>query len=410
MTDHAVRAEWDALDGVRVHTPGLELWSGSLDPGPNLFEDHVPPDRARREHERIVEALADAGVDVHHLADDLAAAGALDDLVRASVTDRSDEGDRIEGLLGTFDRHERLQAALARATVGVDEGGPGADDGDGDGDGSGGGPSLRIDRPLSNTYFQRDTTILGDRGPVLCAMHEPVRRPEVPIVREAWAGVGAEIGHEAGPEPIEGGEFLPGGEFALLGVSAVVDGEERVIRTSYAAGEALLAAGAVGYDEVGLVRAPLAADRRLRVERGLGSRVMHLLGWCNFAAEGLAVLDADLAAAAEVDVYARRGDGYEFDRTTTTLSYLAEDRGFDVVDVAPAERWPTNFLAVEGGRIVPLYEPDGEGAYDPELNPTIEALRRRGVEILPDGEGLARAALTDGAGGIHCMTTPLGRS
>ena len=183
-----------------------------------------------------------------------------------------------------------------------------------------------------------------------------------------------------------------------------------MIRTSYAAGEALLDAGAVGYDEVGLVRAPLAADRRLRVDRGLGSRVMHLLGWCNFAAEGLAVLDADLAAAAEVDVYARRGDGYEFDRTTTTLSYLAEDRGFDVVDVAPAERWPTNFLAVEDGRIVPLYEPDDEGAYDPELNPTIEALRRRGVEILPDGEGLPRAALTDGAGGIHCMTTPLGRS
>lgn len=398
MTDHAVRAEWDALDGVRVHTPGLELWSGSLDPGPNLFADHVPPDRARREHGRIVTALEDAGVEVHHLADDLAAAGALDDLVRESVTDRSGENDRIEGLLDAFDPREKLQAALARATIADDD-----DDDDG-------GPSLRIDRPLSNTYFQRDTTLVGDRGPVLCAMHEPVRRPEVPIVREAWAGVGAEIRHEAGPEPIEGGEFLPAGEFALLGVSAVVDGEERVIRTSYAAGEDLLAADAVGYDEVGLVRAPLAADRRLRVERGLGSRVMHLLGWCNVAAEGLAVLDADLAAAAEVDVYARRGDGYELDRTTTTLSYLAEDRGFDVIDVAPAERWPTNFLTVEDGRIVPLYEPDDEGAYDPEPNPTIEALRRRGVEILPDGEGLARGALTDGAGGIHCMTTPLGRA
>jgi arginine deiminase len=136
---------------------------------------------------------------------------------------------------------------------------------------------------------------------------------------------------------------------------------------------------------------------------------MHLLGWFNIAAEGLAVLDADLAEAADVDVYRRDGDVYEHSHTTSTLEYVRDEKGFDVIDVADGERWPTNFLAIDDGTVIPLYEPDEDGAYRPEDNPTIEALRERGVEILPDGVGIPRAALTNGAGGLHCMTTPIAR-
>jgi arginine deiminase len=391
MTEFSVRAEHERLNAVRVHAPGLELWSGGVDPGPNLFEAPVPPERARREHDRLVRTLEGAGVEVHRLADDLASAGALDDLVRAHVT-VPDEVD-LDAALAAWEPREKLQLALARARL------------ERHADAA---TSVHVERPLSNVFFQRDTTIVGDRGPVLCEMHEPVRRPELPFVRRAWEGLGAEFVHEMTGEPLEGGEFLPAGEFALVGVSAEVDGEEVVVRTTYDAGTQLLESGALGYDEVGLVRAPLAADRRRRAEHDVGSRVMHLLGWCNVAAEGLAVVDADLARHASVDVYAHRGDGYEFDRSTTTLAYL-DERGYDVVDVAPSERWPTNFLAVEDGRVVPLYEPDEDGEYRPEHNPTIERLKEYGVEVLPDGEGLPLGALTNGAGGIHCMTTPLSR-
>jgi len=378
MNEHSVRAEYEPLNGVRVHTPGLELWSGSVDPGPNLFDAHVPPDQARREHERLVETLETAGVEVHQLAEDLAAGGYLDALVAEYIT-VPDEVD-LEGVLEAWEPREKLQLVLARVRL---ERHPDT------------ATSVRVDRPISNTFFQRDTTLVGDRGPVLCEMYEPVRKPEAPIVRRAWEAVGAEFAHERSGEPLEGGEFLP-------------VGEEEVIRTSYDAGTRLLDSGAVGYDEVGLVRAPLEADRRQRREHGIESRVMHLLGWCNVAAEGLAVLDTTLARHATVDVYARTGDGYEFDRSTDTLDYV-EAQGYDVVDVSHAERWPTNFLAVEGGRVVPLYEPGPEGEYRPENNPTIERLKERGVEVIPDGEGLPRGALTNGAGGIHCVTCPLGR-
>jgi len=96
VSDFSVRAEFEPLEAVRVHEPGLELWSGAVDPGPNLFEDPVPPAQARREHRRIAETLAAAGVEVHHLADDLAAAGVLDDLVRERVTVPADGPDLEE--------------------------------------------------------------------------------------------------------------------------------------------------------------------------------------------------------------------------------------------------------------------------------------------------------------------------
>jgi arginine deiminase len=391
MTDYSVRAEYDPLNAVRVHTPGLELWSGGVDPAPNLFDTYLPPDRARREHKRLVQTLDAAGVEVHQLADDLASADMLDALVTkyATVPDEID----IDSVLTTFDAREKLQLALTKAQL---DRHPNA------------ATSVQLSRPISNLFFQRDTTVLGDRGPILCEMYEPVRQPEIPIVRKAWEALGVEFIHEMNGEPLEGGEFLPAGEFALLGVSAEIDGDEVVIRTSYDAGTQFLDHDAVGYDEVGLVRAPLETDRRLREKHDTGSRVLHLLGWCNIAADGLAVLDTTLAQHATVDVYVKGSDGYTFDHATTVLAYL-DAKDFDIVDVSPTERWVTNFLTIEDGCIVPLYEPDANNEYHPENNPTIERLKERGIEVLPEGEGLPVGALTKGAGGIHCMTTPLSR-
>jgi arginine deiminase len=240
-------------------------------------------------------------------------------------------------------------------------------------------------------------------------MQSPVRQPEIPIVERAWEGIGAGIVHRASTGPIEGGEFLPLGEFALLGVSGVVDGEEQVIRTSYDAATALLDAGALGYAEVGLVRAPIEADRRLQAEHDSPSRLMHLLGWFNVAAEGLAVTFPSLAQAADVDVFERGSDGYQRRETVSLVAYL-DRKGYDVIAADPGERWPTNFVAIDDGLVVPLYEPDAEGAYRPENNPTIEALVERGVTVVPEGEGLPTGPLTNGSGGLHCMTTPVSRA
>lgn len=337
----------------------------------------------------MTDALAAAGVEVHLLADDLAAAGELDALVDEYVD--VPEGVDAAAATAAFSPRETLELVLSRAELSE------ANDR----------TSVELRQPISNTLFQSDTVVVGDEGPVLCEMGEPVRQDELPVVRRAWEGLGAEFGHEM-HRPLEGGEFLPADEFALLGVSAEVDGEEEVIRTTYDAGREFLEAGAVGFEEVGLVRAPLSADRRHREEHGIGSRVLHLLGWCNLAAEGLAVTDPTLAEAATVDVFRKTSDGYEFDRSTSALAYL-RDRGYDVVETGPTERWAANFLTVDDGVVVPMHRTDEDGNYDPGLNATIEGLKERGVEVLPDGEGIPEGVLTRGAGGINCMTVPLER-
>ena len=413
MSEYAARAEYDTLDAVRVHTPGPELLSGSLDPESSLFPSPVPPEQARREHRRMIGVFESEGVEVHQIADDLAADGALDSMVREAVTVERSDGDRaaadVDTILDTFDNHEKLGLVLGRiqllerdsAGVESDYWGRSAESTV---------TSLRFDRPISNMYFQRDHNLLGDEGPIVANMFEAARQPEIPLVRTAWEGVGAEVAHQVTDEPIEGGDFVPAGDFALVGTSAVVNGEERILRTSYAAGEQLLEAGAVGYDEVGLVRAPLEAGRAMAEEHGTGTRVLHLDGWFNIPAEGLAVTRKRLAAAAEVDVYERRNGEYRKRETTTVLDYV-EGKGYDTIHPDWLERWPTNFVTIEDGKVIAIYRDDenGTGEYRPERNYTIETLKDRGVEVVPDGTGLLPTALIKGGGGVHCMTTPLSR-
>lgn len=414
MSEFTVEAEYDALDAVRVHTPGPELLSGSLDPGASLFSSPVPPEQARREHREMVELFEREGVEVHQFADDIAAGDALDSLVRDAVSvDRANGDDApptdIETVLDTFDAHEKLGLALSRIRllehdsegIGTNDWGRGVDSTV---------TSLRFDRPISNAYFQRDHNLVGDEGPILANMYDAARQPEIPLVRAALEGLGADIAHQVTGEPIEGGDFVPAGEFALVGTSAVVDGEERVLRTSHAAGEQLLEAGAIGYDEVGLVRAPLEAGLAMGDEHGTGPRVLHLDGWFNIPAKGLAVTRKRLAAAATVDVYQRRGDEYRKATTTTMLDYL-DRKGYDVIHPDWLERWPTNFLTLNDGKVLAIYrdDEDATGEYRPERNHTIEALKDRGVEVVPNGTGIRPSALIAGGGGIHCMTTPLSR-
>lgn len=422
MAEHAANAEYDTLEAVRVHTPGPELLSGSLDPEASLFPAPVPPERARREHRRMIEVFESEGVEVHQIADDLAAGDALDSLVREAVTDGRSAGGKqataadVDAILDTFDAREKLGIVLSRIQLlGRDsETGEMGETVEAD---YWGRPeestvtSLRFDRPISNMYFQRDHNLLGDRGPIVANMYEAARQPEIPLVRSAWEGIGAEVAHQVTDEPIEGGDFVPAGDFALVGTSALVNGEERILRTSYAAGEQLLEARAIGYDEVGLVRAPLEAGQAMAEKHGTGTRVLHLDGWFNIPAEGLAVTRKRLAAAAEVDIYERRNGGYRKRETTTLLEYV-EGKGYDLIHPDWLERWPTNFLTIEDGKVLAIYRDDenGTGEYRPERNHTIETLKDRGVEVVPDGTGILPTALIKGGGGVHCMTTPLSRS
>ena len=411
MSDHVAEAEYEPLRAVRVHEPGVEALLGAIDPGPNHFARPFSLREAKREHRRMTEVLDSAGVEVHGLHDDLERAGALDEMV-ADAIDVGNQSidpdpDELADNVRASSAYETLQAILLGPTIGrtVDDPEVGSDPSDLGTLSS----SVAVQRAITNIYFQRDCQILGDRGPILPHPVSPTRRRELPLIEAAWHGVGAEFAHRTSTdEHTEGGDFMPAGEFALLQTSGFdADGEEVVFRTTHEGGLALLDSGAVGYDEFGLVRPPIEADERLAAEHGTSSRLLHLDGWFNIAAEGLAVARKPLVEAATVEVHVREGDGYE-KRGEEPFIDLLDRHDYEVIDAPYPERWATNFLTVDDGVVIPIYESD-DGSYDPETNRTIERLKAEGVEVLPDGEGLYPDNLTNGGGGVHCMTSPISR-
>ncbi|WP_331236073.1 arginine deiminase family protein [Natronorarus salvus] len=387
MTRYRAEAEFDTLRSLRVHRPGFETFVGSLDHRRHGFPDPLSVSTARAEHDELVAVLEGEGLEVRYLHDDLDGV-TLDSLLGDSVS----LPDQVRTALAEMSPADRLTAVATglRATL----------------DGHQNDPEIEVAMSgvASNLYFQRDDQLLADRSPVVCRPYSEVRVREMPLVRAGWESLG-EDPIVAGPEPIEGGDFLPLDEFALLMVSAALDGEEHVLRTSVAAGEALLESGALGYEEVGLVRAPLEADRREAASRGRESRLMHLDGWCNVPAEGLAVVRESLAEEATVEVYRREGDGYRHDRTERSLLAYLRRKEYETIDAPYDERWATNFLTIDDGTVVAVAE-STQGTE----GQTIRRMREAGIEVVPDGVGMRVNELTKGGGAVHCMTQPIART
>ncbi len=424
MARHTAQAEYDRLREVRVHKPGMETFLGTLAPEPNLFLDSFDIGAAQQEHDEMVEVLNDfLGEDnVHHIHDDLAD-GPLRDMVRGDVPhggvnidtamlDSPGEtyGEMWDDIDGRSS-YEQLQALLVnpdiRRTPAPSR--PGDDRADD--------VTYTMENPITNLFFQRDQQFLGDRGPVMGKMAKQVRQPEVAIAQAAWEGIGADPVYAVqGDDTLEGGEFIPAGDVALIGVDPAGDAEP--LRTTYGAAEQVLENGAVGYPEVGLVRAPVAEEERLKAAHNDGDteadmHIMHLDTWFNVAAHDVAVMDEDLARNTTVDVYRMTEDGdYVQDRTETFHDYVTGEMDMEVVHAGyEARPEAANFLTLDDGVVLPIYRTDDSGAYDADdpANAVIEEMQDIGIEVVPDGRGLDLDNLTNGYGGVHCMTTPLDR-
>jgi arginine deiminase len=434
MNDYRSEAEFDRLRAVRVHKPGCETFVGGIDPVPNLFRNQTSVDKAQREHERLVETLETNGVTVHHLCDDLAKSDTLDALlasrVRVDCTDlppdrRATTRDSMWNELLALPPYEKLQLIGSNATLSRHRNGRlGTGEGHELSIQRSDTTSIRFRRPLSNLYFQRDQQILTDEGPVIGSFRSETREAETGIAVKGWEAIGGNPRPHDGDveflrstgQTLEGGDFIPAGEFALLGVSAFEGDTEIPIRTTHGAGRTLLEADVMSYDEVGLVHAPREADadeqarKRERTEAVEPEmEVMHLDTWFNIADEGIAVARKHLVENTDVEVYGKTSTGYEHLHTVGFGEYLAE-KDYHVIDVPFDERAVgTNFLTLDAGTIFPIHYPGADGEYDPSRNELIETMRNHGLDIVPDGVGLPLENLRAGYGGVHCVTTPLRR-
>ncbi|HMK16202.1 MAG TPA: arginine deiminase family protein, partial [Methanomicrobiales archaeon] len=261
-------------------------------------------------------------------------------------------------------------------------------------------------------------------GICMSRMATTERAEEVEVTSLGLSALGIEPVHRIGRGRFEGGDFLPAGEFALIGCGSRTNPE----------GVQDLLSGGIGVDEVAVVREPrhpLITGRDHMVN-------MHLDTYLNFPKEGVAVGSPALLREAKVTVWRRSGEGYERVGPGGDLIGYLRGKGFDLIEITTLEQlcYSTNFLCVRDGACV---TPDashlapivlkrlGEkaradpGRYgrllaqaehdyqslkaDSEFFPHKREVYARGLEMTT----LLLTNATGGYGGAHCMTCVLAR-
>ena len=336
-------AEWHPLRRVVVRSPGMEGFFGLLSPYASLYERVFSLSKARREHDELVEVLRSGfGVQVQYLDQLLlqaagrhpAVAEELRERVVRSVvfqgpgsararaefssTLRSLDGDQLIQTLILAPEFRFVRGRGARSVT----------------------STTTLKGPLTNLFFLRDQQAVTDRGIVVGRLAKPQRRRETEITAFAWRASGEPPVAEIHEGTFEGGDFLPAGDFALVGTGD---------RTSPAGVREFLAHG-VGFPEVGVVHQP--QHPLLPTPDPMVN--MHLDTYLNFAGDGLAVGYREMLSNARVEVYLRESGTYLRSRETNLLDYLEKEHGFRVLGISSLEQlgYATNFLTVRDRTIV----------------------------------------------------------
>lgn len=427
-----VKAEWDPLREVVVHRPGIEMFFGLMAPFSFLYERAFSMDEAIHEHKELEHALSSGGVKVHRLKR-LSVNYAKENpglLERAreyaagivTFSGRSDEVSRarqgFKESLKDLDAETLFNILLLRPSVAFER--------------KRGAkvvlPRVELDVPLANLYFMRDQQAVSDKGVVLGRMSKPQRRMEPLITAAVLQMAGAEIACRIRqPGTFEGGDFMPAGEFAMLGLGD---------RTNRSGVNQVLAHG-VGFDEVAVVHRP--AHPLIPGDQPDAMINMHLDTYLNVAGKGIAVGCVPLLKRAKVEVYKRtsRGAYRRQSGNPNVHDYLAS-HGFTVVPITTLEQmcYASNFLCTSDRKVLAvevesvasrvMKSLENRARLDPNRYGEIfEETKKEAVQLRDSGQffphkkefndlGVEATALrlqeiTGGYGGPHCMTCVLSR-
>ena len=348
--DGIIKAEWEPLKKIVVHKPGIEMFLGLLEPYGSLYERAFSRDGARYEHDFLTRVLEkEFNIQVLHLKDSIIKGAQDNARVKQKLIDKAREtieysGDKkyIEGAKKEFEQncqyydimhffyillmHPLIQIKKKRGTRNV---------------------ALDIiqRQPLANLYFMRDQQFVTDKGIVLCRMAKPSRRRETDVTKFLWEEVlGLPILHEmTAPATIEGGEFLPMGDFALIGIGD---------RTNQSAIDQLLKLP-LDYKEIGVVHQPL--HPLIPSSKPNPMINMHLDTYFNVAAQDVVVGSELLLKHAKVDIYHNEGGGaFVKDTKKIMLNEYMQEKGFEIINITTLEQmsYASNFLCIKDREIL----------------------------------------------------------
>lgn len=428
-----IKAEWHRLRKVAVHTPGLEMYFGLLDPYASLYERAFSQCDALREHEILIYALKhEFKVDVLPIKETVISLADKKFILKEKLMELAGDtisftGNEIEveQAREEMDKNkEKLDTEYYFNTILLNpcielEAGEGTRM-----------INLQVTErePLSNLYFMRDQQAVTDKGMVLSNMAKPQRRREPMLTRIFWEMLKEPLLYEIqDPGTFEGGDFIPLQEFALIGMGD---------RTNRYGVEQMLN-HAVGYDEVGVVHQPnhplIPGDRRDPMVN------MHLDTYFNIASKGVAVGCELLLKNAAVEIYHRSSEGYLKSSEEMNLHDYIISKGFDIINITTLEQmaYASNFLCIKDGTVLAVevergvrdvldklkmkavYQPERYGNLLIRAEKDLKELRDQG-QFFPhkkeiyqhniDAYPLNLTNLTGGYGGAHCMTCALKRT
>ncbi len=427
-----VNAEWDRLKKVAVHTPGMEMYFGLLDPYSSLYERAFSQSDALREHELLLYTLKhEFKVDVLPLKDTIISlaeksTGIRDKLVKLAQNNISFTGNRqdvkqareeINKNKNKLDSDYYFNAMLLNPCIGLES--------------SEGIRMIQLKvterEPLSNLYFMRDQQAVTDKGIIVSRMSKPQRQREPLLTKFFWEILKEPIVHEIqAPGTFEGGDFMPMGKFALIGMGD---------RTNRQGIEQMLEHG-VGYDEIGVVHQP--NHPLIPGDNGDPMVNMHLDTYFNIVSKEVAVGCELLLENAIVEIYHHSNDGYIKTTEEMNLHDYMLSKDFDIINITTLEQmaYASNFLCIKNGtilavevdrvvkyvldklRLKAMAEPERYKKLLTQAKKDYRELRLQG-QFFPhkkeiyqhdvDAYPLNLVNLTGGYGGAHCMSCALKR-
>ncbi|HET7404609.1 MAG TPA: arginine deiminase family protein [Candidatus Bathyarchaeia archaeon] len=427
-----VHAEWDTLHDVVIHRPGIEMFFGLIEPFAFLYERPFNMDQAIHEHNELQHALKTTGARVHRLRT-LAIREAKEHpeiLRRLRYLAKRIvwfEGSKKEVARARKEFHAGLadlgvqtlfNILVLRPGIRLDQ--------------KKGVrvifPRVSLDVPLANLFFMRDQQVAADRGLIIGRMSKPQRRMEPVLTGTVLDIAGAKIVHKVvAPGTFEGGDFIPAGKFAMVGVGD---------RTNLNGATQVLQHG-VNFEEMALVHQP--AHPLVPGDEPDPMIDMHLDTYLNFPGEQVAVGCLPLLRRATVDVYRRSSRGrYKRQPTSQTLYDYLTGHGFTVVPITTLEQmcYASNFLCVRDrnilaievekvvGKVMKNLEAKARadhyryGVLFEEAKHDLSRLKRTGQffphkrefqDLSIEATTLQLQEITGGYGGIRCMTCVLDR-
>ena len=402
-------AEWLAAKTVVVHTPGDELFFGVIHPAAALFERPFSIDGARKEHGDFICLMAKNNVRVLRLVDILLA-GTLEsggaprpgpelDELRAFASESlrydtkalpkslasAQEAYKIE-VVAKLHPRELVSIILQRPLIHLQST---------KGHNTGLMASYVAD-PVMNLYFMRDQVITTAKGLVVGLFNAPQREQETKIARFAYKKLGISPVYEvSGKARLEGGDFIPAGDTALIGQG---------LRSNAEAIAQLLKADVFGSKRVAVVKDAWKNQDQMHldtyfnvIDKNLAVIVEERID--QFDDSGNIIKASDPAKKSLVDLYEMKDGKYVKTAGDVPFQkFLEEDLKMKLIPVSNADqlKYGINFVSV-GARKILAIDGVSEGYK--------QRLANEGVDVT----WMNFYNLTGGYGAAHCTTQVIRR-